>query len=134
MFYFAYLLGALVLGQAVAPFEVDFWVEPANWLTILSPLALGCLLCAIACSVIGYFGVRLAWRWHVVRHLERRRARRQAAYIQGCVLRRGAHFGLQSTSAGSWDTANRRDTGRRFTWWPLIRSSTPLRKCTVSTM
>jgi uncharacterized protein (DUF2062 family) len=79
MFYFAYLLGALVLGQAVAPFDLDFWVEPRNWLTILSPLALGCLLCAIACSVIGYFGVRLAWRWHVVRHLERRRARRQAA-------------------------------------------------------
>jgi hypothetical protein len=79
MFYFAYLLGALVLGQAVAPFDLDFWVEPRNWLSILSPLALGCLLCAIACSVIGYFGVRLAWRWHVVRHLERRRARRQAA-------------------------------------------------------
>jgi uncharacterized protein (DUF2062 family) len=79
MFYFAYLLGALVLGQPVAPFDLDFWVEPRNWLSILSPLALGCLLCAIACSVIGYFGVRLAWRWHVVRHLERRRARRQAA-------------------------------------------------------
>jgi uncharacterized protein (DUF2062 family) len=79
MFYVAYLLGAVVLGQAVAPFEVDFRVEPANWLSILSPLALGCLLCGIACSVLGYFGVRLAWRWNVVRHLERRRARRQAA-------------------------------------------------------
>jgi uncharacterized protein (DUF2062 family) len=79
MFYFAYLLGALALGQAVAPFDLDFWAEPRNWLTILSPLALGCLLCATACSVIGYFGVRLAWRWHVVRHLERSRARRQAA-------------------------------------------------------
>jgi uncharacterized protein (DUF2062 family) len=79
MFYFAYLLGALALGQAVAPFDLDFWAEPRNWLTILPPLALGCLLCATACSVIGYFGVRLAWRWHVVRHLERRRARRQAA-------------------------------------------------------
>jgi uncharacterized protein len=78
MFYFAYLLGAWTLGQAVAPFDLAFWAEPANWLSILSPLALGCLLCAIACSVIGYFGVRLAWRWHVVRHLQRRRARRLA--------------------------------------------------------
>ena len=78
MFYGAYLLGALALGQAVAPFDLDFWVEPVNWLTILAPLALGCLLCATACSVLGYFGVRLAWRWHVLRHLARRRARRQA--------------------------------------------------------
>jgi uncharacterized protein len=81
MFYGAYLLGASVLGQAVAPFDLDFWAEPANWLTILSPLALGCPLCAIACSVLGYFGVRLAWRWHVLRHPARRRARHQAAAV-----------------------------------------------------
>jgi uncharacterized protein len=85
MFYFAYLLGALALGQAVAPFDLDFWVEPGNWLTILSPLALGCLLCAIACSAIGYFGVRLAWRWHVVRHLGRRRARVRTAAVANPV-------------------------------------------------
>jgi uncharacterized protein (DUF2062 family) len=79
MFYGAYRLGAWILGQPVAPFDLEFWALPANWLTILSPLALGCLLCGMACSVIGYFAVRLAWRWHVVRHLQRRRARRQAA-------------------------------------------------------
>ena len=77
MFYFAYLLGAWSLSREVAPFDLDFWTQPANWLTILSPLALGCLLCAAACSVLGYLGVRLAWRWHVARHLQRRRARRQ---------------------------------------------------------
>jgi uncharacterized protein len=79
MFYFAYLLGARALGQPVAPFDLEFWALPANWLTILSPLALGSLLCGMACSAIGYFAIRLAWRWHVVRHLQRRRARRQAA-------------------------------------------------------
>ena len=83
MFYFAYLVGAWVLGREVAPFDLEFWAQPANWATILSPLALGCLLCAIACSVLGYFGVRLAWRWHVARHLQRRRARRQASAAPG---------------------------------------------------
>lgn len=85
MFYAAYLLGALVLGQAVAPFDLAFWAEPANWLSILYPLALGCLLCAMACSVVGYFGVRLAWRWHVLRQWERRSARRQAAAVAETV-------------------------------------------------
>jgi uncharacterized protein (DUF2062 family) len=83
MFYFAYLLGAWVLGQPVAPFDLEFWAQPANWLTILSPLAVGCLLCAMACSAIGYFGVHLVWRWYVVRHLRRRRGRRQAAAALG---------------------------------------------------
>jgi uncharacterized protein (DUF2062 family) len=77
MFYFAYVLGAGVLGQPVAPFDLDFWMDPGNWLAILTPLAIGCLLCAIACSVVGYLAVRLVWRWHVVRHLRRRQARRQ---------------------------------------------------------
>jgi uncharacterized protein len=83
MFYFAYLIGAWALGQAVAPFDLEFWAQPANWLTILSPLALGCLVCAIACSALGYFGVRLAWRWHVARHVQRRRARCQAPVASG---------------------------------------------------
>jgi len=78
MFYFAYLLGAWALGREVAPFDLQFWTEPANWLLILSPLALGCLICAAACSVLGYLGVRIAWRWHVTRQMQRRRARRQA--------------------------------------------------------
>jgi len=77
MFYFAYLIGAWALGQQVAPFELEFWGEPHNWLSIVSPLALGCLLCAIACSVLGYFSIHLLWRWHVIRHLSRRRARHQ---------------------------------------------------------
>jgi len=77
MFYFAYLLGAWVLGEPVAPFDLAFWGEPANWLTILEPLALGSLLCALACSAIGYLAVRLVWRWHLVRHVRRRRARTQ---------------------------------------------------------
>lgn len=77
MFYGAYRLGAWVLGQPTAPFDLDFWAEPANWLTILSPLAVGSLICATACSALGYFGVRLLWRWQVVRHLRRRQAARR---------------------------------------------------------
>jgi uncharacterized protein (DUF2062 family) len=81
MFYFAYLLGSWVLGRQVAPFDLTFWGEPHNWLTILSPLALGSLLCAIACSAFGYFAIHLLWRLHVVRHLQRRRARPQAPSV-----------------------------------------------------
>jgi hypothetical protein len=60
MFDAACLLGAWVLGQPAPPFDRTFWADPFNWLIVLWPLAVGCLPCAIACSALGYFGVRLA--------------------------------------------------------------------------
>jgi uncharacterized protein len=79
MFYVAYLLGAWILGEPVPPFELDFWSHPHNWLTILTPLGLGSVLCASLCSLVGWLGVRLLWHLNVLRYLRRRRARRTPA-------------------------------------------------------
>jgi uncharacterized protein len=75
MYYFAYVLGCWVLGIQSGGFSVQFWFDWHNWLGILEPLLLGCLICSSICSLVGYVSIRLLWRWRVVRQLERRRAR-----------------------------------------------------------
>ncbi len=52
-----------------------------EWLTtqlgrVWQPFALGSLLAAGASAIVGYFGMRALWRWHVVRDWEKRRKRR----------------------------------------------------------
>ncbi|MCB1886543.1 MAG: DUF2062 domain-containing protein [Rhodocyclaceae bacterium] len=55
------------------------WVRQGfDWLLGLGePLALGLLLLASGLAVLGYLGVKLAWRVHLVRALARRRLRDQ---------------------------------------------------------
>lgn len=75
MYYFAYLIGARILGKPIDAFHVTFWLDWHNWLDILGPLSLGCFVCGIGCSVIGYLAVQAIWRWHLMRQIRLRRAR-----------------------------------------------------------
>ena len=77
IFYFTYHLGAWVLNTPAAPVAFDMSWE---WLTtelgrVWQPFVLGSLLTAAASAIVGYFGMRALWRWHVVRDWERRRHR-----------------------------------------------------------
>ncbi|MCK7576500.1 MAG: DUF2062 domain-containing protein [Chromatiales bacterium] len=80
MYYFAYVLGCWVLGIPAAGFSAHFWFDWHNWLGILEPLLLGCLICASICSLVGYVAVRLLWRWRLVRQIRRRRTRYRALF------------------------------------------------------
>ena len=75
MYYFAYVLGCWVLGIPPAGFSVQFWFDWHNWLGILEPMLIGCLICASVCALVGYVTIRILWRWRVARQVERRRAR-----------------------------------------------------------
>jgi uncharacterized protein (DUF2062 family) len=75
MFYLAYVVGALLLGQPVRAFNPHFWLDWHNWLGVVGPVMLGCLICAAFCSVTGYLTVQLLWRRSLMRQLQRRRAR-----------------------------------------------------------
>jgi len=75
MFYFAYLVGAWMIGSPPLEFRLDFWMDLHNWLAVLRPLALGMLVCAIACSATGYFSVQALWRWNLRREIRRRKER-----------------------------------------------------------
>lgn len=79
MFYLAYAIGAALLGQRVRAFEPQFWLNWHNWLGVVGPVLLGCLICATVCSIIGYLTIQLAWRWSLMRQIRRRRARYAAA-------------------------------------------------------
>jgi uncharacterized protein (DUF2062 family) len=79
-FYFAYLVGARLLGRAprLVHFELTFDSLARNLGSIWEPLLLGCLICGLLFGALGYGLVRLLWRWQVVRQLRKRRHRRAA--------------------------------------------------------
>jgi len=67
MFYGAYLIGASVLGVQQQPFEFEVslsWLV-ASLSTIGPAFFLGCLICAVVSSVIGFVSVRALWRYSV---------------------------------------------------------------------
>lgn len=74
IFYFCYRFGAWLLQTR--PREVEFEMSLAwfstELLRVWQPLLLGSVLVAIVASLIGYYGVRELWRWHVLRDRERR--------------------------------------------------------------
>jgi uncharacterized protein (DUF2062 family) len=83
MFYFAYWVGTLILGQPAQEIEMELtWQCLVDSLQgVWQPLLLGSFICATVSGLVGYFGVRALWRLHVVNHLKRRRARRVQAAV-----------------------------------------------------
>lgn len=74
MFYGAYKLGAWVMNTPEQDFQFELSLE---WLTsgmaaIWQPFLLGCAILGVVCSVLGYFGIKLTWRWIVIRKWQRR--------------------------------------------------------------
>ena len=82
LFFLAYKLGAWLLG--LPPQGLDFHLS-MPWLMhglamVWKPFLLGCLVCGLGLGAIGYIGMHLAWRGHVVyRHRRRRLSRRLVA-------------------------------------------------------
>ncbi len=69
LFYFAYKLGAWVMHVPPQPFHFelswDFIMQQMS--TIGPPFLLGCAICGVGSTIIGYFGIRGLWRYSVVR-------------------------------------------------------------------
>lgn len=79
IFWFAYKLGALVMGE---PIHVEQFAISWEWLqtgllAIWQPFLLGCLLCGFFFGSLGYFIVQTLWRWQVVQRWEARRENRR---------------------------------------------------------
>jgi uncharacterized protein (DUF2062 family) len=80
LFYAAYKLGALVLGQEPHDFifELSF-----NWLLtelglIWQPFLLGCFIFGVLSAFISYTSVRYLWGRHIIKEWENRKKKRQA--------------------------------------------------------
>lgn len=77
MFYFCYKVGAIILRSPSQHFHFEVsWDFIVNQMSAIGPpFLLGCLVCGIACALIGYFGIRGLWRYSVVRSWQQRKSR-----------------------------------------------------------
>ncbi|MEE4193257.1 MAG: DUF2062 domain-containing protein [Halieaceae bacterium] len=81
MFYFAYRVGAVVLGTRPQPLEFQLtweWLS-TSLVAVWQPFLLGCLLCGFFFGSLGFFTIQLLWRWQAVQRWEARRLRRRLA-------------------------------------------------------
>lgn len=81
MFYAAYKLGAIVLGDPIQQVEFAMTFEwfKTTMEVIWQPLLLGLLIVATLSALFGYYGVHFLWRLHILQRLKDRRQRRMNA-------------------------------------------------------
>ncbi|WP_196138159.1 DUF2062 domain-containing protein [Aliikangiella sp. G2MR2-5] len=79
IFGFAYLVGLWTLGQDTsnAEFELSWDWLAAN--DFWAPFLWGCFLCGTICAILGYLGIRLFWRLHILSAWQERVKKREKA-------------------------------------------------------
>lgn len=75
MYYFAYHVGCRILGEDTAGFHMSAWLDWHQWIQVIWPLMLGCLVCGTVCGALGYAAAQGIWRWMLIRQIRRRRQR-----------------------------------------------------------
>jgi uncharacterized protein (DUF2062 family) len=79
MFYFNYRVGTWIIGDPASTEDsamtMDYLLE--SMAHIWQPLFCGSVLCGLVAAVLGYFGMRLLWRLHVVSEWRKRRQEKQ---------------------------------------------------------
>ncbi|MFC1567739.1 DUF2062 domain-containing protein [Pseudomonadota bacterium] len=76
MFYGAYKLGALLLGEELQHFDMELsfeWIQHEMAL-IWEPFLLGCFVLGIVSALLGYFGIQISWRVMVMHKWHKRHA------------------------------------------------------------
>ncbi|MCW5588678.1 MAG: DUF2062 domain-containing protein [Legionellales bacterium] len=81
MLYFAYKVGAFLLGLPPSPVQLEFSLE---WLMnqlayIWEPLLLGSVICGLVCGIVGQIIIRVLWRCVVARAWKKRQAVRNTS-------------------------------------------------------
>ena len=77
MFYFAYRVGLWSLGNPLPGEGFEFSLDSVmvSLGDIGGPFLFGCLILGVISSVVGYFGIRLFWRYHVMKQWQERKNR-----------------------------------------------------------
>ena len=79
IFYFAYKVGAIILGSPEREFNISLSWE---WLgtelaAIWEPFLLGCTVSGLFFGTVGFIAVRLLWRLHIISAIKGRREKRK---------------------------------------------------------
>ncbi|CAA6800586.1 MAG: ATP-binding protein [uncultured Thiotrichaceae bacterium] len=79
LFYLAYQFGSWLLGENLQDIDFSFTTEwfKTTLTLIWQPMLLGCMIFAAISAVIGYYGIHLFWRLHIVQQIKDRRAKRR---------------------------------------------------------
>ena len=80
MFYFSYWVGALILGiKPISLMDLDIQLSLDWFFTQLGvswkPFFLGCAVVSVVSGTLGYFGMEMLWRYHVLTKIRQRRQR-----------------------------------------------------------
>ncbi len=77
MMYFAYRVGAAILGENSEPVSVEISLQwlASQFAIVWQPLLLGTLVSGFTMGTTGFIVVRLYWRWKISRYWRMRRAR-----------------------------------------------------------
>lgn len=75
IFYGVFVIGCLLLGHPVPPFDPDFWFDWHNWLGVFVEVMLGALVSATVLALAGWWLVQVLWRRNLRRQIALRRAR-----------------------------------------------------------
>ncbi len=80
MFYFNYTVGTWLMGSSGNDVELELTLASMkeSLAAIWQQLYLGSLICALVAAVVGFLGIRLIWRMHIVQYMRRRRQLRKA--------------------------------------------------------
>ncbi len=92
MFYFAYRLGAWLLGVDVEITAINLsWDWLSSQFSIIAwPLLLGSLVCGWVSGITAYIAVRVLWRLHVIQRWQDRRDSRKATASQAGRLQQNS--------------------------------------------
>lgn len=82
IFYGVFVIGCLLLGHPVPPFDPDFWFDWHNWFGVIVEVALGALVAATVSAIAGWYLMQALWRRNLRRQIERRRTRVARALAQ----------------------------------------------------
>jgi len=80
LFYFAYVVGTVLLGEpssAHISFELSYDWLATELVMIWRPFLLGCLVMGLVSAATGYLAIRGLWRLHLVNHYRARKLRQQ---------------------------------------------------------
>ena len=79
MFYFAYIVGLKALGleSPAADFEFNLDSLMSSLGEIGGPFLFGCLILGTISAILGYFGIKLFWRYYISKQWRLRKQKRQ---------------------------------------------------------
>jgi uncharacterized protein (DUF2062 family) len=72
----AYFVGLWTFGYSTDNTEFEFSLTWFKENEILEPFLLGCFVCSATAALLGYFGIKLFWRLHIISAWKERKLKR----------------------------------------------------------